>query len=217
MKKTVKIGCFLLLFCIMSAAGYLRCRYSGFVGKSKEVLLFMQMNNARNYNPNVCGADLDEEDAQFVAEHVLGQWKVSDRVMALKSADSISSQGVEEMKDLLITYDKDYVIIDGYDQHTFSNRDDLYLFLYYGGDKEIHLPVYHVDRHVNKYGPSQERYRQFPKECELVHVNCNLGYDLGFYSSVLGYWGIDIYVNPEDEDILYLDMCGLWELKRVEE
>lgn len=134
MKKISKAVSVLLLFCLMFTAGYLGCRENGFVGKKKELLLFMKSNNARNINENVAGAKLDEEDAQFISEHVLGQWKISERISEIKGADNISSQGIEELKTLVFIYDKDFAMINGYDRHTFSNRDDIFLYLSYGGN-----------------------------------------------------------------------------------
>lgn len=221
MKKILKVVSILLLFCLMFVMGYLGCREIGFVGKKKELLLFMKLNNVRNINKNIAGANLDEEDAQFILEHVLGEWKISERIIEIKDADNISSKGIEEMKNLVVIYDKDFVMINGYDQHTFSNRDDIFLYLSYGGILEVNLPVYHIDWHVDEENlGGQGKYYRFPKECELVHVNYNLGYDVGSHSSVLygiSYAASNIYVNPNDKDTIYLDMCGLWELKRVEE
>lgn len=221
MKKILKVVSILLFFCFMFAAGYLCSREIGFVGEKKEVLLFMKLNNVRNISKKISGADLDEKDAQFILEHVLGQWKISERIMGIKGADNISSQGIREMKNLIFIYDKDFVMINGYDQYTFSNRNDIFLYLSYGGNLEVDLPVYHIDRHVDEDNlGGAGKYFRFPEECELVHVNYNLGYDVGSYSSVLygiSYAASDIYVDPDDKDTLYVDMCGLWKLKRVEE
>lgn len=218
MKKIYRIIGILLLFCLAFAAGYLGCREMGFVGKKQEIWLFMETNNARNLHKVYWAADIKEEDAQLIAEHVLGEWEISERIMKIMGGGNISSQGIEEMKNLVFVYDKNFVRITGYDQHTFSNRDDLFLFQFYGGNYEVNLPVYHVNRNVDECDlGGQGDYGQFPKECELVKVNYDLGYEVSSYPSVLGsiYVGEVLYVDPEDKDTLYLDMCGLWELKRL--
>ena len=221
MKKRLKVVSMIGLFCFMFAAGYLGCRISGFVGKKNEILLFMEMNNVRNIIPS---GDLDEEDAEFIWEHVLGQWKISERAIDIKHDENISRQGIKEMKDLVFVYDKDYVMIKGYDQNTFSKRDDIFFYIRYGGNREVNLPVYHVDRHVDEdylmLGYlAQGQHSRFPEACELVHVRYDLGYGAS-QPSVLAdttFAASDIYVNPDDKDTLYIDMYGLWKLERVVE
>ncbi len=216
MKKIYRIIGILLLFCLVFAVGYLGCRKIGFMGKKQEIRLFMETNNARNVIK--WEADIEEEDAQLIEEHVFGEWKIRERIMELESDNNISTQGIEEMKNLVFIYDKNFVRIDGYEQCTFSDRDDLFLFQYYGGNYGVKLPVYHVNRDVDECDlGGQGDYGQFPKECELVKVDYDLGYDLSLYPSVLygtRYAGEALYVDSEDKDTLYLDMCGLWELKR---
>lgn len=223
MKKGLKAVGVLGLFCLMFAAGYSGCRTTGFVGKKNEILLFMEMNNVRSINKYI-GSDLDEEDAEFIWEHVLGQWKISERIIDIKYDENISSQGIKEMKDLIFVYDKDFVMIKGYDQHTFSNRDDIFFYIRYGGSREVNLPVYHVDRHVDEDNLmlsylAQGQHSRFPEECELVHVRYDLGYGAS-QPSVLArttFAASYIYVNPDDKDTLYIDMYGLWKLERVVE
>lgn len=221
MKKGLKAVSVLGLFCLMFTAGYLCCRATEFVGKKKEILLFMEMNNVRNIIPS---GDLDEEDAEFIWEHVLGRWKISERTIDIKYDDNISRQGINEMKDLVFVYDKDFVMIEGYDQHTFTKRDDIFFYIRYGGNREVNLPVYHVDRHVDEdylllSYLAQGQHSRFPEECELVHVRYDLGYGAS-QPSVLDrttFAASDIYVNPDDKDTLYIDMCGLWKLERIVE
>ncbi|MCM1233941.1 MAG: hypothetical protein NC489_27865 [Ruminococcus flavefaciens] len=225
MKKIIEGISVFLFFCLMFTGGYLAGRQGGWVGKKREIQLFMRLNNLRNISKNIAGADLDEEDARFISEHVWGQWRISARILEINCADNISSRGIEEMKSLVFIYDEDYAMISGYDENTFSEEEDIFLYLSYGGDQKVNFPVYHVDRHVDEdnlllsYG-TQGKYCQFPEDARLVHVTYNLGYDTSLYSSVLNggnYAASDIYVNPDNKDILYVDMCGLWKLERVKE
>lgn len=208
----------------MFIVGYLCFGKIGVLEKKREIQLLMEYNNARNSDENVYGKDLTEEDAEFIQEHVLGQWRISERIRPVNGAN-ISAQGVEEMKTLIITYDKDSVMIEGYDQFTFSKPKDIYLYNQCGGNNAVNFPVYHVNRHVDENnilisndGLQIEKVI-FPLKCELVYVFYNLGYDEEYYPSVTcsyGYAADRIYVNPNDTDTLYLSFCGLWELKRVQ-
>ena len=196
----------------------------GVLEKKREIQRFTELNNARNSDEKNYGKELTEEDAEFIQEHVLGQWRFSERIMTV-SGENISEQGVEEMKTLTVTYDKDFVRIDGYDQATFSEPEDIYFYNQCGGNNAVNFPVYHVRRHVNENSIpiSNDGFQiegvAFPLKYELVSVFYTLGYDEESYPSVIcphGYAAGLMYINPYDTDTIYLSFCGLWELKRVQ-
>lgn len=223
MKKGWKIcGVVFFLGC-MFIVGYLSFGETGILGKKREVQQLMEYSNARNSDENIYGGELTKKDAEFIQEHVLGQWRISKRIKSLRTGN-ISAKGVEEMKSLIITYDKDFARIEGYDQLTFSNPRDVYFYNQCGGNYGLNLPVYHVNWHVDENnipvnnGDFQMEEVVFPLKCELVYVFYNLGYTEEDYPSVTccyDYAADQIYVDPKDTDKLYLSFCGLWELERV--
>ena len=131
--------------------------------------------------------------------------------------------GVEELKQIRFIYNRSYV------RNLFLRRyltvpQDMYLFGAYGGSNVVNLPRYHIDADVDEskicladiYG-NGSCYVQFPEEKELVRVYYNLGYDETVNPHLNGiYMGSNIYIDPNDTDTIYLDFCGLWEMKRDE-
>lgn len=223
MKKIWKLCSVFLGLGSMFMIGYFCFGKIGVLEKKREIQRFTELNNARNSDEKNYGKDLTEEDAEFIQEHVLGQWRFSERILPVVDED-ISEQGVEEMKTLTVTYDKDFVRIDGYDQSTFSEPGDIYFYNQCGGNNAVNFPVYHINRHVSENSiPTSDGFWAekvaFPLKYELVSVFYTLGYDEESYPSVIcpyGYAAGRIYVNPYDTDTIYLIFCGLWELKRVQ-
>lgn len=223
MKKIGKLCCVFLGLGSMFMIGYFCFGKIGVLEKEREIQRFTELNNARYSDEKGYGKDLTEENAEFIQEHVLGQWRFSERILPLAS-EKISEQGVEEMKTLTVTYDKDFVRIDGYDQSTFSVPEDIFFYNQCGGSNAVYFPVYHVNRHVSENkiptynGGLWVEKVDFPLKYELVSVFYTLGYDEESYPSVVcpyGYAAGRIYVNPYDTDTIYLIFCGLWELKRA--
>ena len=221
MKKItgVIIGCM-----IVFAAGFYSFGKTGFLTDKRRDSFMMECNNARNNW--VMESDLTVEDAVFLRQHLFGKWRFFKRILALRSSEeyfddssNFSVRGVEEIKKVSIIFDAKSVSKEGYDQNTFSKGKDIELFTGYDTYTEVNMPVYHVDRDVKAdeiylscgiYG----EHVQFPIACEIVAVYYSLGYNINDNPAVLGS-GFYIYVNTEDTDTIYLDFCGLWELKRV--
>lgn len=211
MKNVLKIGSVFVGFYIMFAIG---CWCSGkidFWEKEKEIIFLKEQNNARN---DYWGEDLTEADAKFLQEHIFGQWQYSKWLSPSNSGSNFTEQGIEEMKEVTISYDENFVTVNGYEMDTFSDANDIACFLWYGGKNEVNLPVYHVERDIDKENvPYLEEY-------DLVYVHYDLGYDVNYNPSVLygsGYLANYIYVNPDDKDTLYLNCGGWWELKRIQD
>lgn len=229
MKKILKICCVIIGFCLFFTAGFWCSERIRFLAAKDETFLIKEHINARNDDWRT--TELTEEDANFLREHLFGVWRVSERLIALdegyRYTSNFSEQGVEELKDFVIEYKEDFVRSVGYDQNTFSNPEDVFLYTEYGGNYAVNLPVYHVERDVDENeirlnhlfaGPYNgwAQYEDFG-EGKLVHVHYDLGYDVNDNPSVFSifFLGNSIYINPDDTNTIYLDFCGLWELKKI--
>lgn len=212
MKKRVKVSLFAIGLCIMFISGYLYAGHRDYLDRQKEVLFTAERVKEHDeiwfqgYMSEAWKYDLTEEEQEFLKEHVFGKWYFSKRMTALKEEDgsavNFSEQGIEAIKEnVFMTYTRFYTESSGYTESTFSTKEDMYLFAAYGGMTSVQHPVYHIEA---------------DEEHGLVHVYYDLGYDEQENASVDICYAGDIYVNPEDADVLYLDFGGLWELNRVE-
>lgn len=236
MKKRLKISLFVIGLCIMFISGYLYAGQKDYLDMQKEVLLtaehVMEHDKiwVQSYVPTAWKDDLTEEEQKFLQKHVFGTWYFSERMIALEEGyeniANFSEQGIEEIKENAFTeYNKSFAGISGHTRNTFSVASDIYLFAAYGGMTSVKYPVYHIETEVDEerlamhhiYMSDNVSYVGFPEEGELVHVFYDLGYDEQEDASVDVYYAADIYINPKDTDVIYLDFCGLWKLKRVED
>lgn len=130
------------------------------------------------------------------------------------------------MKNIVVNFGVDRInIVSGLNQETFADVQDIYAFSDYGGFLSTELPVYRVRKDINT--SSVPLYKDFgtvnmSEKEELVLVDCSLGYlensiyrptvgeDNGFPCLYLRY----LYIDPEDTDTMYVNFCGMWELKR---
>lgn len=178
---------------------------------------------------------LSEEDRAFLEEHVYGQWRFSNRIVELDenrnihygATSNISDVGVEELKQtVVILYEEnlvDFPVKIG--QDSFTHAQDMYLFAGYGGFSSTVKPVYKVsEMNTNKVGLSDLYNWAFPYEIRMpgwedyIHVSYHAKTDPNsvLVAHYFGYFGSDIYVNPNDTDTIYVDFCGLWEMTRDE-
>ena len=227
MKMLLKKGSILFGACVIFLLGYRYRDRSDYQEKQEQVAAIREEISERNLSWET--RKPEKKDEEFLQEHVFGAWSFSKRIIALEENDSVNftSQGIEKMQNIWIRYDRDSVRRYGYDERDgtpFSTVEDIYLFAEYGGDKTVWDPVYHIEWEVDEERINlrnilgKEIYIQFPQKYELVHVYYDLAYDIENNSSVCGYYyADDIYVNPDDKDTLYLNFCGLWELKREED
>lgn len=235
-KKIFKPSLFVIGLCIMFIFGYLYAGQKDYLDTQKEVFLTAEHVKEHDeiwfqcYVPKAWKYDLTEEEEEFLQKHIFGDWYFSKRIIALEegagSVANFSEQGIEEIKgNVFMRYSRYFVNNSGYAGNTFSKTADIYIFAAYGGMTSVKYPVYHIETEVDEeklalhhiYMADNVSYASFPEECELIHVFYDLGYDEQENSSVDVYYAGDIYVNPEDMDVFYLDFCGLWEMKRVED
>lgn len=224
MKTLLKKGTILLSACVMFLAGYWYKDSMDYLEKQEKISSIRGDVSERNDSWDTI--ELTEEDKEFLQEYVFGAWSFSKRIIALEEEENdtvnFTSQGVEEIQNNWIRYSEKSVQTIGHDyKYHFSKVEDIFLFAEYGGCSSVSKPVYHIERQVDEERiklrniSGEETYIQFPEECELVHVYYDLGYDENKNASVKDiYLADDIYVNPDKPDVLYLNFCGLWELKR---
>lgn len=169
-----------------------------------------------------CQPDLTGTEKEILEEHVYGTWVFAHRLYDLEEAEfSISGQGVEE-----IVENMDIAFGENYEWHfcgqdSLSNPRDVYLYFAYGGGNGARC-VWHVwdeadTRNIRLRNVLSEKdsYIHFKEKEKLVEVSYDLGYNAYENPSAQVYgFGSHLYIDPEDRETLYLDFCGLWELKR---
>ena len=192
------------------------------LGRNKPDVWFIEeQNNARNNY----GWNLTKEDAEFLKEHVLGEWRFSQLLDGSLGQDFGTWEG-DGMENLQIVFDENYTKIKGYHQETFPNTEDAYIFTEIMNDIEVNFPVYHIvydadfytdyDFLTQVFRKGMDSNVAFSGEGALKVIYFNLGYDT-YLNPNVGTWHEEhlIYVNPYDKDKLYFRFCGLWELDRV--
>lgn len=231
-------GVFFVFGFVVSAQLNSKTNFNNFVDQEAEVenqqkeLLKTNENEISKEVNDGWVNDLAEADKIFLEEHVYGQWKFSERLFALDESNknmyynkafNFSDQGVEIIKDIVISYYEDSVRkVTGAGQTSFSNIQDLYLYAEYGGLNAVRLPVYHVEYEIDAKNIElqsiyalEENYIQYPDKERLIKVYYDLGYNEYTNPAIMSkYLGNILYVDPSDTDTLYLDFCGFWELKR---
>lgn len=226
MKKIGKMGGIIVVSCAMFLVGGWYAGKINFQEKQEKISLIGKHISKRGYFVDVWNKELTEAEEEFLQEHVVGEWSFSERIIALEEGDTyisnFSEQAVKELENVWIVFHKDVVQRLGYQWDTFSEPEDIYLFAAYGGTAPVRNPVYHIENNVDEdrialrhiYADEGVYYASFPEECELVHVYYDLGYD-GEYPSVdTYYYANDLYVDPDNTEVLYLNFGGLWKLER---
>ena len=110
--------------------------------------------------------------------------------------------GVWRVSERLIALDEDYRYTSNFSEQGVERDVD---------ENEIRL------NHL--FAGPYNRWAQYEDfgEGKLVHVYYDLGYDVNDNPSVFSifFLGNSIYINPDDTNMIYLDFCGLWELKKI--
>ena len=182
-----------------------------------------------------CAPDLTDEERKFIEEHVCGEWKFNARLYKLKESeggnkgmpDNFSDQGVAEIirgKGIHIYFLEDFGYID-FEQTALSSPGDVYLcFAYPHGVMQREWHVWgEVDAgniRIRNAFRAEDDYVSLEGKDRLVEITSDNGIVKSSYGDIGGYnkcCTCHLYADPGDTDTLYLDFCGLWELKRVEE
>lgn len=177
---------------------------------------------------------LSEEDRAFLEEHVYGQWRFSNRIVEIDQnnhyygvTSNISDVGVEELKQtVVILYGENSVDFpEKIKQNSFTHAQDMYLFAAYDGFASTMNPVYKISEMNTNKVVLGDRYNwaysyeiRMPGWEDYIHVTYHVKSDPDSrrIAHYFGYFGSDIYVNPNDTDRIYVDFCGLWEMTRDE-
>lgn len=223
--KKIKLACIAMLFFLFFWAGY-QCSARIDMNKKKEQIEILKSYMKERDEGWEQMPGLNEADARFLEEHLYGIWGFDQRLIALGEAGctgDFSKQGTNELEEVLIIYEDDFVDRKGYGKNTFSNVKDVFLFAEYGGNSMVNEPVYHVDRNVDENRIILQNILEkenalpvpFPENIQLVKVSFDLGYDTALCPAVdTNLFGSNIYVNPDDADTIYMDFGGLWRLER---
>lgn len=227
MRKIGKTGGIIVGLCIMFILGSWYAGRVNYLERQEETELARQHIQKKGYSGKQWNKEMTEDEEGFFQEHVMGAWSFSERIITLEEGDTYTSnfgeQGIKELQNIWIVLHEDVTHISGYRWDTLSEPEDMYLFAAYGGNASVRYPAYHIDYNVDEkrialrdiYADGGVYYAPFPEECELVHVVYDLGFDTEEYPSIdTVYWADDLYVDPEDPDVLYLNFGGLWKLER---
>lgn len=174
---------------------------------------------------------LTEEEQTFLEEHLYGLWKFSKRIVELKEIDSISGEVRSNF-----SYLGRECIKEGEKLHfgeeevektsllsfcAFSNVYDMYLYGIYGGFSYSQKPVFSLEIIE---GDTIELNHVFQKEaCDKVQAEWMKGFVHVTYFTLdsleetrrMGnYFANHIYIDPNDTETIYVDFCGLWEMKK---
>ena len=182
-----------------------------------------------------CVPDLTDEERKFIEEHVYGKWKFNAMLYKLKESeggnegmpDNFSDQGVAELisgKGNFIFFDMRFTSI-SFEQTALSSPGDVYLcFVYPYGWMQSEWHVWgEVDAgniRVRNAFRAEDDYVSLEGKDRLVEITSDNGIVKSVYGDDNSYNDCctrHLYADPGDTDTLYLDFCGLWELKRVEE
>lgn len=205
---------------------------SGLFGGQYQARLFMERNNARIDDGRI---ELTLEDAEFLRAHLFGKWRFKEPVSI---NHGLSRQCIEEMKNIEITFSEDSVQTNGFNQNTFSDPRDMFIYLDEGVNQALHLPVYHVVTEENKEScsdyeiivPSYDVARDYweknnenspkvpgtPDVSEMTHIYCDLGIPARRDQVSEPFLEKHMWVDPADTDKLYLFFREYWVMERVE-
>ncbi len=182
-----------------------------------------------------CVPDLTDEERKFIEEHVYGKWKFNARLYKLKESeggnegmpDNFSDQGVAELisgKGNFIFFDMRFTSI-SFEQTALSSPGDVYLCFVYS--RGFILNEWHVwgevdagNIRVRNAFRAEDDYVSLEGKDRLVEITSDNGIVKSVYGDDNSYNDCctrHLYADPGDTDTLYLDLCGLWELKRVVE
>jgi hypothetical protein len=173
---------------------------------------------------------------EFLERHLFGQWRFAERIISVDSSGesmlydtvfNISDEGVEEFREHTVLYyseqSAEFVVRVG--QRTFTNPRDMFLFGAYGGFNWIQNPHYQIEemnsdtvtlRNIYAAGGANTYTERIPGFENYIRVYCAAQSDEGLYTPrLMGRFLADtIYINPNDENTIYVEFCGIWRMER---
>ena len=177
--------------------------------------------------------ELTVEEELFLQEHLYGQWRFAERIVKIDEDNNftygakpnISDVGVEELKESarILYEDTSVSFTVKIGQNSFTHAQDMYLFANHGGFNWTDNPVYCLSAlegdtitlrdvyNMHGYKISAEGMEDF------IHVKYFArpdGNNSGIHGSIFTYFGSDVYIDPDDDNTIYIDFCGLWKMER---
>lgn len=245
MKKTLKFSLLIILFCGSFFLGYMVSTNANQQNKNfdnetastnittsevdAELLTPMQTMKTRY---------LSVEDQKFLEEHVFGYWVFNRRIYALDESNNdtanlssnISDEGVSELIGSGIHINKEVVSQDvsriSAVTH-LANPEDTYLLGLYGIFNKIVNPVYEISEVSTKDLLINNKLVNIKSPLDIFNSEriIKVSYGLGEQDYSRPFINIEIYeiggtlyvMDPNDKNTLYIDFCGIWELKRSDE
>lgn len=188
--------------------------------------------------PAIETKNLSKEDRKFLEDHVYGYWKFSRRIFALDESindtanlsSNISDEGVKSLIGSGIHINKNYISQDASRISSvahLTNPVDTYLMGLYGIFNKIVNPVYIIsevntkDLLINNKLVNIKSPLDIFGTKRITQVSYGLGeedYSRAFINIEIYGIGGTLYVpDTNDKNTLYIDFCGIWELKRSED
>lgn len=182
--------------------------------------------------------NLSKEDRKFLEENVYGYWKFSRRIFALDESSNdtanlssnISDEGVKSLIGSGIHINKNYISQDASRISSvahLTNPVDIYLLGLYGIFNKIVNPVYTIsevdtnDLLINNKLVNIKSPLDIFSTKRITKVSYGLGeedYSRALINIEIYEMGGTLYVpDTYDKNTLYIDFCGIWELKRSED
>lgn len=187
--------------------------------------------------------ELTEEETRFLKDHLFGRWNFSERVVELggekngeKTESNFSTSGVDtiQIKPELpyrvrsqtkphISYGREMVIIFFHKNSSlFCDSQDVFLYGLYGGFAEVTFPAYSIEVMETDHIFLDDIYSEtgyYEAQVEgmegFVHVSYSR-LDSKETMREIGYYPAnDIYIDPNNTEIIYIDFCGLWKMERA--
>lgn len=228
MSKSIKFGFIIITFCIVFIVGIFAGKIffvKGSIDDSKQQSELISAGKTKI---------LTNKDEEFLQDHVYGQWRITQRLVKLNESTqdglydtkfNFSDQGVEVLKTIVFRYQEDLINAEVYpSQGSFKNITDLYLFGLYGGFGMLNHPIYHVSYTdtnditiYNEYmiGYDDTKVANIFKSEKAYKIYADTGVDQNADPVIrTRSFGDTLYADPKDTNTLYLDFCGLWEMKR---
>lgn len=180
-------------------------------------------------------SELSEKEKEFLEEHLYGTWYFSDCLIKLGEMEEQGEQsnfsyiGREMIKyyvNIELEENEVKVRLNSLQEDTFSNTSDPYLFAIYGGfslgeNDLIYDLVYEIEEmETGRIQLDHIFYQDGYEEVEVewmkdfIHVTYYPVDALEESRLVRHAFANDIYIDPNHTEVIYVDFCGLWKMKK---
>lgn len=242
--KRYKIGLLIILLCGSFLIGYIVSSNVNQINRKHDIDTNSTHISTSESSPKGTipfpkeeASNLSAKDHKFLEEHVYGYWEINRRIFALEEVNdyavslssNISDEGVKKLigSEMYITEKSISHEVSRISSVAYlKNPVDIYLLGLYGIFNKIVNPVYEISEVNtkdliinNKLFNNKSPIDIFDSE-KVIKVS----YGLGETDTSKPFVNIEVYdvggtlyiTDPKDKDTLYIDLCGIWELKRTE-